>query len=133
MARPSAPRALGAGHRESALLEEELQVDPVARLVRSALGGCRVHQFHDTSASAPIRNRVHLANNRSLNPDGGNLAAVLALMAERNKEHYRRIVSTIRLFAPFFWDFSLQPLRDNPGQVLLNWKAKGSEIGRAHV
>lgn len=126
-ASPVAPRVLGAGHRESALLDDDWQADPVARRVRATLGGCRVHQFHDTSATAPIRNRVNLSSNRCLMPDGGNLAAVLALMAERSKEHYRRIVSTIRLFAPFFWDFSLQPLRDNPGQVLLNWRAKGSE------
>jgi predicted ATPase len=121
------PLVLGSGHKESALLGDEMKDNKTAKFFRGTLNRCRVYQFHDTSASAHIRNRVNVSNNRYLMSDGGNLAAVLALMAEQKKEYYRRIVSTIQLFAPFFAGFSLEPLKDNTSQVMLNWRAKGSE------
>jgi predicted ATPase len=61
-------------------------------------------------------------------PDAGNLAAVLFRLREQsNASAYERILSTIRLIAPFFDDFVLEP--EGPGlkEMLLNWRDKGSD------
>lgn len=40
---------------------------------------------------------------------------------------YHRIVAAVRAVAPFFDDFVLEPLRLNPKNIALHWRAKGSD------
>src|SRR5207244_12792769 len=40
---------------------------------------------------------------------------------------YKRVVSTIRLIAPFFADFVLEPTGPSKKDILLNWQEKGSD------
>jgi len=59
-------------------------------------------------------------------PDGGNLAALLLRLRQKNGgSEYRRIVKTIRLIAPFFDDFDLEP--DVSNRVILNWREVDSD------
>ncbi len=58
-------------------------------------------------------------------PDAGNLAALLLRFREEKSSAYQRIVRNIRLIAPFFDDFDLEPDRAN--RVILNWREKGSD------
>jgi predicted ATPase len=62
-----------------------------------------------------------------LREDGSNLASVLYLLRERYKPFYDRIIETIRMVAPFFDDFVLQPIELNPNTILLEWREKGSD------
>jgi len=56
------------------------------------------------------------------------LAAFLLRLRDENGESvYRRIVTTIRLIAPFFDDFDLEPAGANKKDVILNWRDKGSD------
>jgi predicted ATPase len=65
--------------------------------------------------------------NRFLYPDAANLPAMLYLYRERYPTAYRRIVAAVKAVAPFFDDFVLEPLRLNPRNIALHWRAKGAD------
>ncbi|WP_207636006.1 AAA family ATPase [Desulfofarcimen acetoxidans] len=48
------------------------------------------------------------------------------MLKKTKEQYYRRIISTIRLMAPFFDDFELVPSKYNQNYILLNWKERGS-------
>jgi len=117
---------LGRGGRESALAELGTpSANEVAPLV-DALRGCRVFHFHDTSRDAPVKQQGYAADNRSLHPDAGNLAAVLLRMRNGDRGRYQRIVRTVKQVAPFFREFVLEP-ELAPDRVRLRWQQEGSD------
>ena len=98
--------SLGSGHAESSLEDaDDAGSDTFAPYVRKAIAGWRVYHFHDTSATAPVRQAHGLRDNLLLKPDAGNLGAFLRRLRERYPDHYRQIVEVVRLAAPFFGDF----------------------------
>lgn len=55
------------------------------------------------------------------------------MLRQTSAERYKRIRETIRLVAPFFDDFLLEPMADSPGQMQLEWKQLNSaSTFRAH-
>ena len=90
----------------------------------SALRRIIVHQFHNTSPNARIRNKWSVADNRWLKEDGGNLAAFLLRLQSEQPAYFQRIENTIRLILPFFASFELYPEFDS---VLLRWREIGSD------
>jgi len=119
---------LGAGHLETRIGNEADQGEPTAKVFRHLLNHCRVYHFHDTSATARVRQYCYVGDNRWLMHDAGNLAALLhRLREEEDGAAYHRIVSTIRLIAPFFSDFELEPTGPVKKDLILNWKEKGSD------
>ncbi|HWG46013.1 MAG TPA: AAA family ATPase [Gemmataceae bacterium] len=96
-------------------------------LILDMLSKIRSYQFHDTSNTSPIRLTGYIEDNRELRAEGGNLAAILYKYQQANPLCYRRIVGAIRLIAPFFGDFVLQPRELNPQTILLNWKERASD------
>ena len=120
---------IGRGHRETRL-HDDVQVsedeDSITGPVVDLLRGCRVYHFHDTSADAPVKRLVPTADNLALRSDAGNLAAVLLALQESDSPAYRRIVRTIRLVAPFFRDFVLQPEKGD--RLRLRWRQSDSGI-----
>jgi predicted ATPase len=91
------------------------------------LNQCRVYHFHDTSATARVRQYGYIGDNRWLMSDAGNLAAMLYAYRERSEMVYRRIVSTIRKVMPEFADFDLEPDRLNARDIALNWRKQGAD------
>ncbi|MFE5567060.1 AAA family ATPase [Amycolatopsis japonica] len=124
-------RSIGQGHRESRLTEviNEPGIGPVAARIVELLQGCRVYHFHDTSSDAPVKRLTPAADNIALRADAGNIAAVLLRLQtselRADKAAYRRIVGAIRLVAPFFRDFVLEP--DRTDRILLRWRQQGAE------
>ncbi len=118
--------SLGAGHFETRLADKSRLADKTVKTLRYLLGQCRVFHFHDTSPTARVRQFCYQNNSRFLMPDAANLAAVLFQLSENRPIVYRRIVETIRLLAPFFNDFVLEPTpRD---EVILNWRHQDSDL-----
>ena len=111
---------LGAGHRESGLLERE--GDTTCRIVLQLLRGCRSYHFHDTSSEANIRRYHYIGDAGYLRHDAGNLAAYLYVLEQTRPGCYRRIVDTVRLVFPTFDDFSLAPSPTNAREIILNWR-----------
>lgn len=113
---------LGSGHRESHLLDGEKDFREVAEL----LSDIQVFHFEDSSDRASIRLPGYIDDNRQLHHDGGNLAAFLFGLRQRNRRYYDRIVTSIRLVAPFFDDFDLAPMQTDANSIRLNWKDRDS-------
>lgn len=121
--------SLGAGHREARLNEKAEEGDRTARTIRGLLRKCVVNQFHDTSDTSKIRGRWLRTDSRWLKEDAGNLGSFLLGLKESRQQMdnmaFRQIEETVRLLAPFFSEFVLEP--DN-GSVLLRWSERGSNM-----
>jgi predicted ATPase len=118
--------SLGRGHRETALTATRPLWVPGAEPLVETLRGCRVFHFHDTSRGAPVKQQGYTADNRSLHPDAGNLAAVMLRLRDGDRARYQRIVRTVKQVAPFFRDFVLEP-ELAAGRVRLRWQQEGSD------
>jgi predicted ATPase len=86
-----------------------------------------VYHFHDTSENSSIRREGKIAENESLQADGGNLAAYLYRLKHTHPSDYREIVEVIQLAAPFFRDFNLRPNPLNPEKIQLEWLQADSD------
>lgn len=117
----STPSAiLGTGHEESRLKNAGDQYSPY---VRSSISSWRVYHFHDTSEKAKVKQKHSVSDNIRLKIDAANLAAYLRRIREEYEPEYRRIVSTIRLVAPFFEDFVYRP--EITDTIELEWSQRG--------
>lgn len=127
---------IGNGQRETNLFEVA-QANPhmsIADHVINAIRSWRVYHFHDTSTGAKVKQRGDINDNEALRADAANLAAFLYLLRETQEPYYRKIVSTIRLVAPFFDDFNLRSDPLNPEKIQLEWREIGSDAYfNAHV
>ena len=123
---------LGIGHLESKLAEGMGTI--FIQVVRPALRRWIVYHFHDTGATAPVKQSHALNDNAYLRPDASNLAASLYLLRETSRQHYDRIVRTVQLAAPFFGDFHLRPNPLNQDVIELEWVERGQDFPfKAHV
>lgn len=118
--------SLGSGHSETQ--SGSGRHAKVASYVVPSVKSWIVYHFHDTSDTAPMKQPWALNDNERLRPDGANLAAYLYRLREQYPDHYRRIVDTIRLVAPFFGDFQLRPNPLDPNSIQLEWNEKGSDF-----
>lgn len=118
---------LGKGHQETRLNRAVQGNIRIARYVLESLRSWQVYHFHDTSDSSKIKQTNDVDDNRFFRPDASNLAAYLYFLKQRANTHYNTIVGAVRLVAPFFDDFILEPLRLNPNKIQLEWREKGSE------
>lgn len=125
---------LGVGHVESRLPDEAK--DPAHKVARRTLNtrsSWRRFHFHDTSDQAAVKRFGPIGDNRALRRDAGNLAAFLYRLRETDVPSYERIVSAIRLVAPFFRDFVLAPDSLNERDIQLEWTPTGgSDYADAH-
>jgi len=120
---------MGDGHRESQLFESistSLSGD-LASYVWQSIRSWRIYHLHDTSPSAKVRAFGELHDNSVLRPDASNLAAYLYMLRETQPESYERILGIVRMAAPFFDAFILQPSRLNPERIRLEWRQSGSD------
>lgn len=119
---------LGSGHKETKLNGEiKRPRSTISGHVLDSLKSWKVYHFHDTSDQAEVKKTGDIGDNRALRPNASNLAAFLYFLSERHPQYYKRIVSTIRLVAPFFDDFVLGPSRLNPDKIQLEWRELNSD------
>lgn len=121
--------SLGGGHKETKLIEssKSTQKMVIADYVLGAIKSWRVYHFHDTSPSAKVKLQGDINDNQVLRSDASNLAAFLYFLQEKENSYYKKIVSTIKLIAPFFDDFNLRPNPLNPEKIQLEWREKGHD------
>jgi len=123
---------LGEGQEETTLViiddstgKTDIRNHPIYLPFTSAICGCHVYHFHDTSSTAGIRQSCYVGDSRFLSSDARNIAALLLRFRKEKVLVYQLIVRTIRLIAPFFDDFVLEP--DASHNVILNWQEKDSD------
>ena len=88
------------------------------------LKNCQPYHFHDTTETAAVRRSGYIDDNRRLNSDAGNLAAMLYLYKQTRPVVYRRILGVVKQVAPVIEDFVLEPSRLNLKNNQLDWRAK---------
>ena len=101
--------------------------DELVRHVQDAIDGWRLHHFYDAGSTSPMRKTANVNDNRYLRPDASNLAAFLYFLSLKHENEFNLIRRTIKLVAPFFDDFLLQPLALNEDTVRLEWRHKGTD------
>lgn len=102
------------------------------KYIYEAIQAWQIYQFHDTSQFAGARQASLLSACDELYFDGGNLAAFLYALKEQRlpgenesvcKESYEQIVDMVRVAAPYFEDFVLEPFKQGDDEkVKLQWK-----------
>ena len=107
--------------------EVPLTAEPPIELLRTKMDGWRLHHFYDTGTTSPMKKTADVHDNRRLRADGSNLAAFLFLLSKKHPNAYTQIRQTVRLAAPFFDDFVLQPSELNEEKILLEWRHRGSD------
>jgi predicted ATPase len=110
------------GHQETTLLGSS-----ISKEILQSFKSWKIYHFHDTGKASKVRLTGDIGDNAIFRPDGSNLAAVLYLLSRTQRDHYDRIVRTIRLAAPFFDDFTLRPDPLNTDKIRLEWREKGSD------
>jgi predicted ATPase len=120
---PHGDSLVSAGRSESRLSETST---PVSRYVRDILRGCRVYHFQDTSRDAPVKKTGYVSDNDYLKSDASNLAAFLLRMRRTDSKVYRRIVTAVKLNAPFFRDFHL--VEEESGRIRLRWTQTNTDV-----
>ncbi|MGV7963725.1 AAA family ATPase [Photorhabdus tasmaniensis] len=115
---------IGAGHFESQIGQHH-NIEDYALLTMLRW---RVYHFHDTSDNARVKQTHRINDNDYLREDGANLAAFLYRLQKNHILHYKRIVKTVQMVAPFFGDFYLRPTPDNTDYIQLEWTEKEQDI-----
>ena len=122
--------SLDPGTKESGLyMYSKKDKTKTAQIIFNLLRGCQVFQFHDTSKEAKIRNSGYINDGDFLRSNGGNLAAFLYNMKQKEagKKYYERIIRYITLAVPQFEDFVLKPSPKNENYIMLDWVEKDSD------
>ena len=74
--------------------------------IRRYLSEIKKYHFHDTGKSSPFTKESHIVNDTYfLYEKGGNLAAFLYGIREKEPIVYKRIIRVIQSIAPYFSDF----------------------------
>lgn len=100
--------------------------DRVIMHTKNYLNKCRIYHFHDTSIHANYKKKQTLFakddNNIYLEADAGNIAPFMYSLKKSKLEEfnnsYQDIVSAIKVVAPFFHDFYLEPEGET---IILKW------------
>lgn len=106
---------------------DNVAVKTVGSRIQNRLDRWRLYHFQDTGPRSPFKRTCALHDNRFLQADGSNLAALLYLLRERHEESYDLIRRTVRLAAPFFDDFVLRPITVAEDMIRLEWRQAGSD------
>lgn len=118
------------GHYESAIDQYTSHGSGNNRLdsIIESLKKTVVYHFHDTSDSAKVKQTHRINDNDYLREDGANLAAFLFRLKNHHASHYKRIIKTIQMVAPFFGDFHLRPTVDNGDYIQLEWTEREQDV-----
>ncbi|HEX9974114.1 MAG TPA: AAA family ATPase [bacterium] len=127
--RDAQPAFVAQGFEETKLVEaiHEGPGEEIALEIYPTITNWSLYHFHDTSDTAKIKRPCAINQNERLDEDGANLAAFLYPLYQKIDVSYRKIRDVVRLVAPFFDDFYLRPLVNNPEQIQLEWKQRYSE------
>lgn len=92
-----------------------------AKYIRNYLNGLKKYHFHDTGSNSPFNGTSNIQTDiYSLKSNGGNLAAFLYGILDKNPKTYSQILFTIKSIAPYFLDFEFRI--DDNGNIRLLWK-----------
>jgi predicted ATPase len=109
--------------------ESRLKIDDGFRnkYLRQQFKSLKIFHFHDTSFNSKIKQPCNTRDYASLNENGGNIAAFLYRLQQKNVLNFNMIEKVVQSIAPFFDSFFLEPDEINSEQIYLRWREKGFE------
>ncbi len=110
-----------------AVVKESGKAHPGSLVYYGFKDGMATYRLVDTTLTSPVRTEGYIEDNKRLNWNAGNLAAVLHRYKKNKAKVYQRIRTTVRKIVPAFDDFVLEPRELNPSHILLNWKQLGCD------
>ena len=100
---------------------------PMNQPIISAFQKLKVYHFCDTTPLAEVKKTGYGGDNLALAERGRNLTPMLYKFQQANNPHYKEIVETIQMVAPFFKDFVLKRMSENKDNMNLKWQSKGTD------
>ena len=118
-------RIIGQSNDETKLFD----CSTVCEHVRNALLSWRVYHFHDTSSTAKVKGSCTISSsaNKQLLSNAENLSAFLYYLKLKFSNSFFMIEETIKLIAPYFDRFILEPDIFDEDKIRLEWQEKGSD------
>lgn len=107
----------------------------ISDYVIDAMQSWRVYHFHDTSSTAKVKgiNTISSSVNKQLLPNAENLSAFLYYLKLKFPDSFFMIEETIKLIAPYFDRFILEPDIFDEDKIRLEWLEIGNEkVFNAH-
>ncbi len=107
----------------------------VSDYVIDAMQSWKVYHFHDTSSTAKVKGSCTISSsaNKELLPNAENLSAFLYYLKLKFPDSFFMIEENIKLIAPYFDKFILEPDIFNEDNIRLEWLEVGSEkVFNAH-
>ena len=95
-----------------------------ASVIVNLFRNCATYQFHDTSDDSQFKKHWDAEDNNRLRSHGGNLAAVLRRLEQRDIKRFNLICRHIGRVLPVFDRFLVE---ESFGKVSLRWKAKNTD------
>lgn len=123
---------LGDSEDGKSKMVEEVKKDKTdagySRPVYEAICSWQIYHFHDTSATATMRGYEIVQDNATLRADASNIGPFLLKLKREHQQTYEQIVDVIKLVAPFFADFVLEPWKSGEKEeVNISWYQQGSD------
>lgn len=116
------------GHKESVLEEcAKSYKNSIPKYVFPKVRNLVVYHFHDTSDTSPAKQTCNIEDNRYFRQNAANLPAYLYWLKEKHPTEFKHIEEHIRLVAPFFDRFKLEPLKLNDKKIKLEWRQSKSD------
>jgi predicted ATPase len=97
--------------------------------VIDAMESWRVYHFHDTSSTAKVKGSCVISSsaNKQLLPNAENLSAFLYYLKLKFPKSFFMIEETIKLIAPYFDRFVLEPDIFDEDKIKLEWQEVGND------
>ena len=119
---------IAVGHKESKLEDAAKSYhNKIPKYVFPKVRNLMVYHFHDTSNSSPAKQTSDIDDNHFFRPDAANLPSYLYCLQQKHLIQFQHIEEHIRLVAPFFDRFVLEPSKLNEKKIKLEWRQKGSD------
>jgi predicted ATPase len=100
-------------------LSNDITSNQTIQTILAAMKSWKFFHFHDTSFRSKMKFPSDINDANYLRTSGENIAAFLYGIELNHNQVYEQICETVRLVAPFFTRFALEPDADN--RVVLKW------------
>jgi predicted ATPase len=113
-------------------LSIDSEINSITELEKNVLQSHRIflvnYHFHDTGPTSALKRIGEVHDVEILRPDGENLASVLYWLSQHRPKQFQKIVTVVKMIAPYFDEFHLRPLIENPDKIRLLWTQTNSDL-----
>ncbi len=98
----------------------------IAYYIDNIIQNWKIYHFDDVSPNSNKKREQDIEKGFFLQEEGDNIAAFLYFLKTKYAENYQKIVEAVKLVAPYFKDFILEPEKESKKLIKLRWMEKES-------